>query len=166
MSNVTQLRVSIHASECHTYTARDVVARMYICVNLVGKSVAVPFCKDCCRSSHSIYIHTHVGHISHVCSMTRAYCAMTHAYMCHASYMYAPWPVHMCAMTHAYETHISHDSFKCTMTHVHVCKTSGRSNISLNRVGVHDLCIYVPWLIVPWLMHICAMTHAYQIPHD
>ena len=43
---------------------------------------------------------------------------MTHSYVCHDSFICAPWLIHMCAMTNSY---VCHDSFICVPWLIHMC---------------------------------------------
>jgi len=77
-------------------------------------------------------------------------CDMTHAYVCHDSFIRLPWLRVDVDMTHS---QVSHDSFirvlwlihTCAMTHLYVCHDSFSSG--------------------PWLVHTCVMTHSY-VCHD
>jgi len=62
--------------------------------------------------------------------------------MCHDSFTYVPWLIHICAMTHS---HMCHDSFTYVPWLIHMCNDSFISAMT-------PLC-------VPWLIHICAMTN-------
>jgi len=63
-------------------------------------------------------------------------CEMTHLYVCHDSFIYAPWLIHVCAMTHSY---VCHDTLQCINTSAHRC-TFPPSQMC------HDSFICVLWL--------------------
>jgi len=128
--------------------------------------------------------HSNVGRDSFICGPWLIHmCAMTHSHVCHDSFTCVPWCIHMCAMTHL---HLCHDSFTCVpwlicmyaMTHAHVCHDSFTfvtwlySVLWLGDVSIKAF-LRVTWLIqiwdkfvcVPWLIHMCDMTHS-NMRHD
>ena len=63
-------------------------------------------------------------------------CGMAPSYVCHDSFIRAPWLIHMCAMTHP---HVCYDSFICVPSPVNTC--------AIDYWFVwHDWFTRVPWL--------------------
>ena len=126
----------IHA-QTHTHTHTHVYThRVKLCF----------FHSSMCRESFSVVLAGFTGFyptllLRNMCQNSLTY-FMTHSHMCHDSFTYVPWLIHICAMTHS---HMCHDSFiyatwliyTCVMTHSHTT----------------------------WLIHICAMTHSH-VRHD
>jgi len=77
-------------------------------------------------------------------SMTCAY--MCHDSLCHDSCIYVPWLMHI----------------KYPMTNVHSCKTRGRSDSCLHRMGGYGSYIHVQWLIrIKYTMtHVCLWKNS------
>ena len=79
--------------------------------------------------------------------------------VCHDSFTCVPWLIHMCAMTHLY---VCHDSFMCVQ-----CVTHRRNSTCIRSTTTH-IASYMwhdPYVCVPWLVHMCDMTHSY-VCHD
>jgi len=88
----------------------------------------------CCRVSHCVAGRCTVFAVCLQC-VVRA-CAITHACVCHDSFMRVQWLTHLRAMTHSYcqKTQYEHALFSVSR----VCRDSSM------------------W--VPWLTHVCAMS--------
>jgi len=109
---------------------------------------------------------------------------MTHAYMCHDTFIYAtgasqwcvihkwdttsapylcaPWLIYACAMTQSFV--LPWLIHTCAMTHSYLFMTNiaGSSHLPypIGRQPVHQGHVCQDSFIrVPWLMHVCAMTH-------
>jgi len=102
--------------------------------------------------------------------------------VCHDSFICAPWRIHMCYMPHSY---VRQDVFICCdMTHSYVWHDCGLRDLEMQCTahflahGTHmneswHTCEWVTAHIwgshntgntsscVPWLIHMCAMTHPY-----
>jgi len=119
----------------------------YVCSNTyTGKSVALG--ASCTKN---IYVH--------MCDMTHSQRAARVA-----SNISVPWLICMCDMTHSY---VCHDSFTCVALLHHSARRVLRIYMCSRVWRVwRDSFRCMTWLIcVPWLIHMCAMTHSH-VWHD
>jgi len=112
-----------------------------------------------------IYVPWHID----MCDVTCETCDMTHSYdrgRCDTSCR-PQQTGHICDITHSY---VYHDSFTCVTWRVwrvtwHVLTTEkSAARIASKSIQVVDV-TWLSFIYVPWLIHICAMTHS-NVCHD
>jgi len=96
---------------------------------------------------------------------------LIYSHVCHDSFTRVPWLIYTCAMT---RSHVRHDSFTRVLWLIHTCSfcvcQDSSALMPMFSVLVRDFSssIHVcamTRLRVPWLLHMCVMTHSH-VCHD
>jgi len=105
----------------------------------------------------------HVGHDSEKrpCNSEHPLCEVTHAYVCHDSFISVPWLIHKCAMTHSY---VCHDSCIRVPGLIHTCNMTNSYVWHDSQFGAPPDDISQPSMLWPffctwWIPYRVAKTH-------
>jgi len=92
-------------------------------------------------------------------------CAMTHSPTSHDSFICVPWLNHLCAMTHSHVCHDDSFTRVSWLTGVVHAVVSGVATKENPHPMTHSYVCNDSFICVPWLIHMCAMTHSNEC-HD
>jgi len=149
-----------------------------MCERVCVRCVHVYECAAAVLNWSSSKLCKHETWLMHTCSDSLIRATFFHSFVCHDSFIYAPWLMHTRAMTHLYTwndscpmtpSYLWHDAF------IHVTWLNYPTSTHLYMW--HDSFIHVTWFIhtcnmtqlpnmdpfiyVTWLLHTCDMTHWY-----